>query len=423
MIGDGPTAMAVERGASIDSALNNNLASYREQLDPSSFETRLWTEASSKDPSQPGLSPPSRHFATDSLSGYHSGRPVNSTQSIKAENHYWCTVCEEPSSYKDSGNWKKHEKEHETMFVCGLDDAAESSRPGQTHASKPFTCKRRDVMVNHLNRSHGIIEAHQGRDLANQWRHTVKKQAWSCGFCIGLFLSFQDRLKHVDIVHFRRHQSIHEWDLNKVILGLLQQPKMENSWKTRTASLPPWVHPESMTWDKATAKDLRTTLEIGPSNDYHAITLADAAYSASKLKEISWAQSGTNLANRHSDATAQESFLSSPSHYPGASASTSDSGLYHRPSPAITGPAAHLDPNDPSFVEAPRDSFALRNTAEPSVSSMDGEDRVNHNVLPFNPSQSWNSTIEPGTFFNGYDLSESYGGRSADWSAPNCYDH
>lgn len=278
-------------------------------------------------------------------------------------------------------------------------------------------------MVNHLNKSHGITEALQGRDLANQWRHTVKKQAWSCGFCISLFLSFQDRLKHVDIVHFRRHQSIHEWDLNKVILGLLQQPKMENAWKTRMASLPPWVHPENISWDKATAKDLRATLEIGPSDDRHATTLADAAYFASKSKEGSRGQSGTNVANRHSDATAQASFLSSPSHYPGTSALTSDSELYHRPSPAITDSAAHLISNDPSFFEAPTDAFALGNTVEPSVSSMDGDGRVNHNVLPFNPSQIWNSAIESGTFFNGYDLPEIYSGRGTDWSAPNWYNH
>lgn len=132
----------------------------------------------------------------------------------------------------------------------------------------------------------------------------MTKQAWSCGFCSSLFYTFQDRLKHVDIEHFRKHQSFNEWDLNKVILGLLQQPKMQRTWKTRAASLPPWVHPENLAWDKATAQGLRAKLEKGPSDDRHAITLADEAYSASKPNEASWHQSGVTLAKRHSEAPA-----------------------------------------------------------------------------------------------------------------------
>ena len=423
MVGHTPSSHASQRSLESISGSGTVLPSLRAQPKQHTAKVTSGMSGAAPGPSQLITNPGGPLFATDNFPQHNSNRPSNSARSNKAENHYWCTVCEELKSYKDSGNWKKHEKEHETVFICGLNDAAEGSKAGQPHASKSFTCKRRDIMVNHLNKSHGITEALQGRDLANQWRHTVKKQAWSCGFCISLFLSFQDRLKHVDIVHFRRHQSIHEWDLNKVILGLLQQPKMENAWKTRMASLPPWVHPENISWDKATAKDLRATLEIGPSDDRHATTLADAAYFASKSKEGSRGQSGTNVANRHSDATAQASFLSSPSHYPGTSALTSDSELYHRPSPAITDSAAHLISNDPSFFEAPTDAFALGNTVEPSVSSMDGDGRVNHNVLPFNPSQIWNSAIESGTFFNGYDLPEIYSGRGTDWSAPNWYNH
>ncbi len=417
MIGNDSTALTFERGLSIDTGLSNHLPSPREQSNPSSTETKLWTDHTEEISSRPTLSSPFPQFATDDLSGHHSGRSVNSTRSKRAGNHYWCTVCEDPNSYKDSGTWKKHEKEHETIFICGLDCAAESSRA----ASKPFTCKRRDIMVNHLNKFHGVTEAQRGRDLADQWRHTVKKQAWSCGFCISFFSTFQDRLKHVDIEHFRSHQSIHEWDLNKVILGLLQHPKMEKAWKTRTASLPPWMYSESLAWDKAIATNLRAALEIGPSDDRDANALADAAYSASKQNEGPWHPSDTTQANRHWDATRQSGFLSSSNTYQATPALISRSDTYHRPMSAITDSTAHIISRDPSFVEAPTHAFAFGNTVEPSMPTLNDEGRVNHNALLYNASQNWTSASEPGTFFNGYEPSESYAGRGTHFSPPSWY--
>lgn len=364
-------------------------------------------------PCPPATSPPfviPTLYAIKDHPGRDLSRSLNPTRSNNADNHYWCTVCEEPNSYKDSGSWKKHEKEHETVFVCGLDNAAESRSASQSHASKPFTCKRRDIMVNHLNRSHGVLETQQGRDLADQWRHTLKKQAWSCGFCVALFSTFQDRLKHIDTEHFRRHQSIHEWDPNKVILGLLQQPKMEKIWKTKMASLPYLVHPEDLAWERATARDLRTTLELGPSDDHHANTLADTAYSASKSNEGSWPQSGTTHANRHSNATAQASFLSSPSPYQATSALTSSSGLYHQPMPPITGPTAHLASNDSSLSRYPTQDFAFGNAMEPAMPSSDHSTRVEHNTLHFSPFQSWMPASEPGSLPEGFEPSQIYAG-------------
>ena len=264
-------------------------------------------------------------------------------------------------------------------------------------------------MVNHLNKSHGITEAHEGRELADQWRHTVKKQAWSCGFCISLFLNFQDRLKHVDIEHFRKHQSIYEWDLNKVILGLLQQPKMDKAWKTRTALLPPWAYPENIAWDKATAKDLRATLEIGPSDDHHANTLANAAYSTSNLNDGSWPLIGTTHVNRNLDTTAQTSFFPSLDQYQAIPALTSDSGLHHRPTSAITDSTLQYVSGDPSFAGAPTSAFPSGNMVEPWMPAPDTEDRVDGSGLIFNPSQSWTSVSGPGTFLNGYEQSDRYG--------------
>lgn len=421
MIDNDSIAIAFGGGNSHNHGHSDNSSEFLGQSNSSSSENKLWTEPAEKDPSRLGLTPPIRNSVTDGLSRYQPDWSVNSPRSIKPENHYWCTVCEEPNSYKDSGNWKKHEKAHETIFVCGLEDAAGSSNAGQSHASKPFTCKRRDIMVNHLNRLHGVLDTQRGRDLADQWRHTMKKQAWSCGFCISFFSTFQDRLKHIDNEHFRKHQSIDDWDPNKVILGLLQQPKMEKIWKTRMASLPHWVHPEDLVWDRATAKDLRTTLEIGPADDHHANTLADTAYSASQSDEGSWPFSGTAHTNRNSNATAQASLLSSPNAYQATSALMSGSGLYHQQRPPITDPIAHFISDESSFFRYPTDDFAFGNTMEPAMPSLDHNGRVEHNKPLFRPSQSWVPASEHDTLPNHFEPSQGYGSQDADRSTANWY--
>ena len=416
MIGNDTAVVAVERGPSLDSGLGNNLSSFLESSDPSSSEARMWIEAAETAP----FGPLTQQLTIEEFLGHHSGRSVSMTRPKAAENHYWCTVCEEPKSYKDSGNWKKHEKEHETIFVCGMDHAAESKRTDQSQASKSFTYKRRDIMVNHLSKAHGITEADQGRTLADQWRITVKKQAWSCGFCISLFLTFQDRLKHVDTEHFKKHQHIHKWDLNKVVLGLLQQPKMERAWKTRMASLLPQVHPESLAWDKATAKELRAMLEIGPSDDHHAIILADEAYYTRKPNEGSGLQRGTTHANHHSDVIGPAN-LPIQDHYHATSALTSNSGLYHRP--AVPDSTTHPVSNNFLSVRAPTSDFAFEQTIETMMPSFDLDGYVGHNASLLSSSQSWTSASNMGTFSSGHGQSNSYGGRGAEWSTSGWYDH
>ena len=260
-------------------------------------------------------------------------------------------------------------------------------------------------MVNHLNKSHGIFEAHQARDLADKWRHTAEKQAWACGFCCSLFLIFQDRLKHIDVEHFRSHQSIHEWDLNKVVLGLLQQPRMERAWKEKIASLPPWVHLGHLVWDKAIAKELQATLEIGPSDDHHASTLAEEAYFVSEANGAPWLQDGTD---HLSDATSQASFLSSSNHYPLTSSAIHYTRPYHRPSSAIEDDTAHLPSDSSLFIRAPMDTVALNNTTESASISFNDNGRAGYNAALFDPSQSWASAPHLGDFFNGYEQSNSY---------------
>ena len=399
MAGDHPTVEAFECATAVHTRLGNDGSSLPRQLEPS---TRL-TSPINFDSPPGGLYLSSRTFATDNVSSHHPGTPINSSRSKSAGNHYWCTVCEEPNSYKDSGGWKKHEKEHETTFVCEMEEAAESGREGQDHASRAFTSKRRDIMVNHLKKSHGIHEAHQARNLAENWRHTAKKQAWACGFCGSLFLNFQDRLKHIDVEHFRSHQSIYEWDLNKVVLGLLQQPRMEKVWKKKLASLPPWMHLGHLVWNKAIAKDLQATLEKGPSDDHHATNLAEEAYLLNEANGAHWLQDGTKHVDHAFNASPQASFSSSPNHYPVTSSAVPYARSYHRSSSAIKDHIAQPPYDDPSSIVASTGTFALNNTiASPSM-SLGANGRADYNAASFDFSQNWASAPDPGDIFDGYE--------------------
>ena len=282
-----------------------------------------------------------------------------------------------------------------------MEEAAESGREGQDHATRAFTSKRRDIMVNHLNKSHGITEKNRARDLADQWRHIAKKQAWACGFCSSLFLTFPDRLKHIDVEHFRRHQSIHEWNLNKVILGLLQQPGMAKAWKKKLASLPTWVHRGHLVWDRAIAKDLQATLEAGPSDDHHAATLAEQAYSGIESYGAPWLHHGTKHVDQASDATPQASFLSSPNHYPVTSSANSYARSYHRSSSAIEDHTAQPPCDDSSSsIGAPT---GTDNTIDPAMISLHANGRADYNAAFFDNPQSWASAPNPGDFFDGYE--------------------
>lgn len=405
MTGNDPNVAAFECAAALETSHGNDRSSLLGKLEPS---TKLCTNSVGQDSSQGDVSQSSQTFATENLSGHHPGRSINSNRSEKARNHYWCTVCEEPKSYKDSGNWKKHEKEHETTFVCEMEEVAECGRDGQDHASRAFTSKRRDIMVNHLNKSHGIFEAHQARDLADKWRHTAKKQAWACGFCSRLFLTFQDRLKHIDVEHFRSHQTIHEWDLSKVVLGLLRQPRMEKAWEKKMASLPPWVQLGHLVWNKAVARDLQATLEIGPSDDHHASILAEEAYFVSEANGAPWLQDDTKHAEHVSDATPQTTFLSSQNYYPVTSSAIPSVRSYHRPSSAIKDYTAHLPCNNSSFIGAPTGTFALDNTIEPTMISLNSDGRTDYSITFFDSSQSWVSAPNSENSLNGYGQSNSY---------------
>ena len=171
---------------------------------------------------------------------------------------------------------------------CGIldpDDAhlfghnAQACPPGSPEA---FSTKRRYEMVSHLRVKHGINIASLGEAIAGKWKYTVKKQAWSCCFCVDVFASFNERLSHIASKHYEHGHTIEEWDATNVIQGLLQQPGMVKAWEGKLTSLPPWEIPDII-WERDAIEDLQQDLEVGPSDETTAVLLAEAAYSACRM--------------------------------------------------------------------------------------------------------------------------------------------
>ena len=120
-----------------------------------------------------------------------------------------------------------------------------------------------------------------GESLADNWRCDQGKQFWACGFCVMLFDSFKDRLHQVG-KHYDQGQKLEIWDANNVIRGLLLQPGVGGAWESLAYAH--CLHNASeLTWEPSDWKDLQHKLEIGPTDERSAESLAEAAYRASQM--------------------------------------------------------------------------------------------------------------------------------------------
>ena len=127
-----------------------------------------------------------------------------------------------------------------------------------------------------------VSERAVGESLADNWRCDQGKKFWACGFCVMLFLSFKDRLQHIGKEHYDQGQKLEEWDANKVIKGLLLQPRVHAAWNGLVDAH--CFHKASeFTWETSDWKDLQQKLEIGPTDERSAESLAEVAYRASKV--------------------------------------------------------------------------------------------------------------------------------------------
>ena len=224
---------------------------------------------------------------------------INTSQEVtKTANLYWCTICKDRRPYKKVSAWRKHENEHVNKYVCMLRGPLDEihgyvkcclcgmSNPNEEHLSThntqiceqrlpgSFSCKRRVDMVKHLKNFHNVPEKAQGEAVAAKWKETTKKQAWSCGFCVDIFYTFGDRLKHI-AKHFAGGQTLDEWCTTNVIEGLLLQPGIMDVWRMPLG----WRSLGSI-WKKDVVEKLQHDLELGPSDPMHATALVETVYSA-----------------------------------------------------------------------------------------------------------------------------------------------
>lgn len=218
----------------------------------------------------------------------------------ETDHTYRCTVCDN-HSFQHSDGWKKHEKEHETKYVCMLKGLFEITEGGWrcvlcgalnqddshhlVHNIAPCVIaedrpsfKRRYEMVWHLKDVHGTTD---GICVAEKWRCETSKNAWSCGFCIHLFSSLQDRLKHIGAKHFENGQSINDWNFTMVIQGLLLQPEIQEAWQRLLESFDPF-RPSETKWNKLGCEDLQYRLEMGVTGKETPQSLAKAAYDSAE---------------------------------------------------------------------------------------------------------------------------------------------
>ena len=237
---------------------------------------------------------------------------------------YSCTICPGLRSFQNAAEWKRHEKEHEVLYRCGLCGATKSdneqvaNREEARVPSKVYTCRRRGFMVTHLSKDHARHDVGQGRRMADTWRVNSGKQAWSCGFCAQFFARFQDRLAHIDNEHFKMHHDVRAWDRSMVITGLLLQPGVKEAWETLMASK--HLHDSSgFTWESPELDKLQLLLEMGPSTGQSAASLAAAAYAAarprSSLKQLATITTTTRGFDGASDSSSD--YFNTPSHSQG----------------------------------------------------------------------------------------------------------
>ena len=137
-------------------------------------------------------------------------------------------------------------------------------------------------MVQHLSKYHNVHGVSRCEAIATNWKKTLSKKAWSCGFCVRTFTAFHERLKHVQ-VHFEEGKTLADWDATTVVQGLLQQPGLNEAWEAKILSMPS-IGLLDLAWTDAALKDLKRRLEEGPSDDISARALADTAYEACEVK-------------------------------------------------------------------------------------------------------------------------------------------
>lgn len=227
-------------------------------------------------------------------------------------NHaHWCTYREHSRPINKCEGWKRHEREHETGYLCMPHGPVEPTQNGLICAlcgkadpdadhlawhnisscfgkfGVPLKKSRRSDMVRHLalHRVHSKV----GEALTDRWRYDSKKKYFSCGLCIMIFISITDRLNHIDNEHWRYGQNMGAWELSNSIRGLLLEPEVQAAWRALLRSHPLLVA-SNLRWEMPLAEGLQLRLEMGKEP---ALVLAKAALELSNYEWIRSSQEGS----------------------------------------------------------------------------------------------------------------------------------
>ena len=365
-------------------------------------------------------------------SSAHSSVTLDNTDTsrnaIKAAKFYWCTICEDRRPYKNLSDWRKHEKGHVDVYVCMLTGPVDEtdgcvtcslcglSNPNEehlsahnTHVCNPgsFFRKRRADLVRQRKERPGLHTTARAEAIADKWKETTKKQAWSCGFCVCLLHTFRDRLKHI-ATHFERGQTLDEWEPTNVIEGLLLQPGMVNAWKK-----PLDWRSSDIIWNKDAVKQVQDDLELGPSDPVHAVALVKAIYDARQsdwqlLNDDSQSTSAPNYEARGTSA------LSPTSGHASTANRVFQPSSYHEP-PQFVNPAEFIHDDFPALGGDPMvtNHYGNRSFSFPSEGSHSIE-----GPWQLSPDQASLSTADP---YNGCSANQEQSDASTGmhtWSTP-----
>lgn len=259
-----------------------------------------------------------------------------------------------------------------------------------------FSCKRRADLVRHLKNGHNVQAKAQGEAIADKWKETTKRQAWSCGFCIHLAYTFGDRLKHI-ATHFETGQTLENWDTTKVIGGLLSQPRMIDAWKTQLDSSMNWEFP-SLIWEKHVVKDLQHDLEVGPSDPKHAAALAKAAYEACR-PSLDLLNVEKLLAIAPFSGALGSNDLMSAREYDPITEQALRPNSNHDQSQFVANPVEALHYRVPPFGRVPMATSGY--STFPTSSLDDGNSSIKDPWL-LDPDQVWSSAADQHNGSNGY---------------------
>ncbi|KAF2247837.1 hypothetical protein BU26DRAFT_321579 [Trematosphaeria pertusa] len=183
------------------------------------------------------------HYSAASSRLSTASSRLSTISTTSAPKNFACTFCDK--ALKSKPYWKSHEEEfHEQRLTWRCPDCEQIF-----HAGKRFR--------EHHTKLHGCENCKQpresGQPTSRKASPCVKKyeivmhdkDAWGCGFCGCLLTTWEERCEHI-AMHFEEKKS--KWNFTNVILGLLKQPDVSESW----AKLLSQRHGDQQSWPRFT---------------------------------------------------------------------------------------------------------------------------------------------------------------------------